>query len=111
MLHSIQGSIRRVLASAVLAISGNPSIATPRKVERLDQRSPSSTKSGPGRKHLQGDPDAECVVRPAGICFTAYGRGLANQFARRNLRRLIDRRDRRLNREMGYRSYRGATGA
>lgn len=43
---------------------------------------PNHRKSGPGRKHRQGKTDKDRTVRPAGVHFSAYGRGLQNHFDR-----------------------------
>lgn len=58
---------------------------------KLPQRQPSYTKSGPGRKHKQGDGSRTSEQKQAG----SFGRGLRNHFARLNHQRLVERRNKR----------------
>lgn len=51
-----------------------------------NQLSASHTKTGPGRKHSQGKANKDRTVRPAGVHYSTYGRGLQNHFDRERKR-------------------------
>lgn len=58
----------------------------------MAMRQPTNTKTGPGRRHVQGNGKKSAKQRAAG----AYGRGLKNHFDQKAATASAERRARRL---------------